>query len=187
MTSRARDVVPLTIGAYFILLGVVLLIDSTGTRSIGIGGSIGAAFGLAFLLCGVLAITAALRIRRFSRRLRRTIGHVRTSQEGWTVGDAVVSTVIGDIALDLRRSELPPGETELTVLCWLGTIQLQVPVDVGVDVTAQTMVGSLEVLGRNEAGLVRDIHVVTDGYDHAERRVRLRLSTFVGELMVVQV
>jgi len=187
MTSRSRDVVPLTIGVFFILLGAVLLLDSTGTRSIGIAGSIGAAFGLAFALFGVLAITAALRVRRFSRRLRRTIGHVRTSQEGWSAADAVVSTVVGDIALDLRRADLPPGETELTVLCWLGTIQVQVPHDVGVDVTAQAMVGSVDVLDRTETGLVRDIHVTTEGYDRAERRIRLHLSTFVGELMVVQI
>ena len=99
--------------------------------------------------------------------------------------DAVVSTVLGDISLDLRQAELPDGETQLTLLCWLGTIQVRVPPGIGVDITAQTMVGSVEVLGRREEGFVRDIHVRSEGYDREPKRLHMRLSTFVGELLVV--
>ena len=188
MTSRARDVVPLTIGCYLIALGAVLLLDSTNVHAIGVEGAIGTAFGLAFVGLGVLAFMAAWRVRRFSRRMRRAVGHLRSDASGWTVeDDAVISTVVGDIALDLRDAALPEGETELAVLCWLGTIQVRVPREFGVDVTAQAIVGSVDVLGEREEGVVRDIHVRSDGYESQTRRVRLRLSTFVGELMVVQV
>ena len=188
MTSRARDVVPLTVGFYLIALGAVLLLDSTGAHAIGVAGAVGSAFGLGFVALGVLAFMAAWRVRRFSRRMRRAVGHLRSATGGWTVGDdTVISTVVGDIALDLRDADLPEGETECAVLCWLGTIQVRVPRDVGVDVTAQSIVGSVDVLGVREEGVVRDIHVRSDGYDERPRRVRLRLSTFVGELMVVQV
>ena len=188
MSARARDVAPITVALYLVLLGAVLLIDSTGARSLGLAGAIGSAFGLAFVALGALAILAAWRVRRFSRKLRLAVGHVRSSVDGWTVeDDAVISTVVGDIELDLREAELPPGETELALLCWLGTIQVRVPRAVGVDVTAQSIVGSVDVLGRREEGVVRDIHVRSDGYEEAERRVRMRLSTFVGELLVVRV
>lgn len=188
MTSRARDVVPLTGGVYLIALGVVLLLDSTNAHAIGIGGALGSAFGLAVVALGVLAFMAAWRVRRFSRRMRRAVGHVRSATEGWSVeDDAVISTVVGDISLDLRDADLPEGETELAVLCWLGTIQVRVPRQFGVDVTAQSIVGSVDVLGAREEGVVRDIHVRSEGYERQARRVRLRLSTFVGELMVVQV
>ena len=62
------------------------------------------------------------------------------------------STVFGDISLDLSDSVLPEGETDLTLLCWVGTIQMRVPRDVGIDVTAQAMVSTLDVLGRREGG-----------------------------------
>lgn len=188
MTSRARDVVPLTIGLYLIALGAVLLLDSTDVHTIGVEGSVGTAFGLAFVALGVLAFLAAWRVRRFSRKMRRAVGHLRSDASGWTVeDDAVISTVVGDIALDLRDADLPEGETELAVLCWLGTIQVRVPREFGVDVTAQSIVGSVDVLGEREEGVVRDIHVRSDGYERQTHRVRLRLSTFVGELLVVQV
>lgn len=186
MSSRARDVVPITLASYLLALGAVLLLDSLGIRSIGVAGIVGAAAGLALIALGVLAMLAAWRVRRFSRRLRRAIGHVRSAQDGWAVGDAVVSTVIGDIALDLRHAELPEGETELRLFCWLGTIQVRVPAGAGVDVTAQAIVGSVDVLGRFEAGIVRDVHARSEGYEARPRRIKLRLSTFVGELLVVQ-
>ena len=188
MSARARDVAPITVAFYMVTLGIVLLVDSTGARSLGLAGAIGSAFGLAFVALGALAILAAWRVRRFSRKLRLAVGHVRSSVEGWAVeDDAVISTVVGDIELDLREAELPPGETELALLCWLGTIQVRVPRAVAVDVTAQSIVGSVDILGLREEGVVRDIHVRSEGYEGAERRVRMRLSTFVGELLVVHV
>ena len=189
MTSRARDVVPVTVGLYLIALGgVFLLLDSSGTRSIGVAGAVGSAFGLAFVALGVLAFLAAWRVRRFSRKLRRAVGHVRSSTGGWAVEeDVVISTVVGDISLDLSDAELPEGETELALFCWLGTIQIRVPHAYGVDVTAQSIVGGVDVLGHREEGLVRDIHQRSEGYEDRPQRVKMRLSTFVGELLVVQI
>ncbi|MEZ4552360.1 MAG: cell wall-active antibiotics response protein LiaF [Dehalococcoidia bacterium] len=186
MSWRAKDVLPLSVAAYLVALGSLFLLDSLGIRSYGVAGSVGVAVGLAFVWAGALAFIAAWRVRRFTRRLRRAIGHVRSDLSGWTVDDAVISTVLGDISLDLGRADLPEGETELTLLCWLGAIHVRVPADVAVDVTAQTMVGSVEVLGRREEGFVRDIHVRSDEYEQQPKRLRMRLSTFVGELLVVR-
>lgn len=185
MSWRAKDVLPLTIAGYLIVLGVIYLFDSLGVHSFGIAGSIGAAVSLAAIGAGILSFIAAWRVRRFTRRLRRAIGHVRSDMSGWAVDDAVVSTVLGDISLDLRQADLPEGETQLTLLCWLGTIQVRVPRDVGVDVTAQAIVGTVDILGRREEGVVRDIHVRSDAYEAQPRRLQMRLSTFVGELLVV--
>lgn len=185
MSWRAKDVLPLSVAAYLVALGAFYLLDSLGIRSYGVAGSIGVAVGLAFIWAGTLAFIAAWRVRRFTRRLRRAIGHVRSDLAGWTVDDAVISTVLGDISLDLRQADLPEGDTQLTLLCWLGTIHVRVPAEVGVDVTAQSMVGSVDVLGRREEGFVRDIHMRSEGYERAPRRLQMRLSTFVGELVVV--
>jgi predicted membrane protein len=184
VTSRLSDVLPITVGSYLVVLGCVLLLDSTGAHSIGVWGAIGAAMGLALIALGILAFLAAWRVRRFSRRLRRTIGHVQAAS-GLRLRDGVISTVLGDITLDLRDAHLPEGETELTLLCWVGTVLVRVPADVGVDVTAQSIVGAVDVLDRREEGFVRDIHVVSDRYEQSPRRLRMRLSTVIGEVTVL--
>jgi predicted membrane protein len=163
VTSRLRDVLGLTVGLYLVALGGLL----------------------ALIALGVLSLFAAIRIRRVSRRLSRAIGHVR-SAEAWAVDDAVIRTVFGDIHLDLRDAELPAGETELTLLCWVGAVHVRVPRGVGLDVEAQAFVGTVDVLGVREEGFIRDIHVRSDDFATAERRLRLRLSTVVGELLVVR-
>ncbi|MSQ42496.1 MAG: hypothetical protein EXR65_05620 [Dehalococcoidia bacterium] len=185
MTSRLRDVLALSIGLYLLAFGALLLLDSSSLRPVGAPGLVEGAAGFALIALGLLSLLAAMRVRRFARRLSRAIGHVH-SAEAFAVDDAVVRTVVGDILLDLRGASLPEGETELTLLCWLGTVQVRAPHGVGLAVTAQTFVGTVDVLGVREEGLIRDIEVRTDGYDQARCRLRLRLSTVVGEILVVQ-
>ncbi len=184
MTSRLRDVLPVTVGLYLISVGAVFGLDSFGVVEIGVAGLIEAAVGLALIALGVLAILAWIRVRRFSRRLHRAFGHVQAS-EAWSVEDGVIRTVLGDIHLDLSDASIPPGDAELQLLCWVGTVQVRVPADVELDVTAQALIGSVDVLGIREEGFIRDIHVRSVGVT-SERRLRLRLSTVVGELLVVQ-
>lgn len=185
MTSRLRDVLSITVGLYLIALGVLFAVDTAGVRDLGVSGMIEAAVGLALIALGILSWMAAMRARRFARRLSRAFGHVHSAGE-WRVDDAVVRTVIGDIHLDLRDAELPEGETELTLLCWLGTIQVRVPSHVAVDVEAQTFVGTVDVLGVREEGVIRDVATRTYGYERSTHRLRLRLSTVIGELLVVR-
>ena len=184
MTSRLIDVLPVTLGTYLVLLGGVLLLDSTGMRHLGAAGILGSALGLALLALGVLAILASWRVRRFSRRLRRTVGHVEAAS-GLRVQDGVIATVFGDISLDLRVAELPAGETELRLLCWIGTVTVRVPAEVGIDVSAQSLLGAVRVLDRHEEGVVNDIHVISEGYALRPRRLLMKLSTLVGEVTVI--
>lgn len=185
MTSRLRDVLNLTAGAYLCAVGLLLFADESGWRDIGTRGLIEAGVGLFFIALGVLAILAEMRARRVRRRLSQTFGHIR-SADHWSVEDGVLRTVFGDIDLDLREAHLPAGETALTLLCWVGAIRLRVPAGVGIEVQAQSFVGTIEVLGRREEGLLRDILVRTDGYEAHERRLHVRISTVIGELEVVQ-
>lgn len=184
MTSRLQDVLPVTVGLYLIAVGVVFGIDSFGLVDIGVAGMIEAAVGLALIALGVLAVLAWIRVRRFSRRLQRAFGHVHSGDD-WSVEDGVIRTALGDIHLDLTDTSLPSGDTELTLLCWVGTVQVRVPEGVELDVTAQTFVGTVDVLGVREEGFIRDIHVRSTGAG-SDRRLRLRLSTVIGELVVIQ-
>lgn len=184
MTSRLVDVLPITLGSYLALLGGVLLLDSTGVVSLTAWGRVGAAFGLALIVLGVLAVLAAWRVRRFSRRLRRLVGHVQAGS-GMRVQDGVIATAFGDITLDLDSAGLPEGETELQLLCWLGTIVVRVPADAGLDVTAQSLLGAVRLLEEREEGLVNDLHYVSWDYRARPRRLKMRVSSLVGEVAVV--
>jgi len=174
-----------TVGAYLCAFGLLLLADESGWRDIGPRGLVEAGVGLFFIVLGVLAVLAEARARRVRRRLSQTFGHIR-SADGWSVEDGVLRTVFGDIDLDLRDADLPLGETTLTLLCWVGAIRLRVPHGVGLEVEAQSFIGTVDVLGRREEGLVRDILVRTDDYEEQERRLHVRISTVIGELEVVR-
>ncbi|MDP2326667.1 MAG: cell wall-active antibiotics response protein LiaF [Dehalococcoidia bacterium] len=185
MSSRLRDVLAVTVGLYLVAVGALISLHTTGARHIGVPGLVEGAGGLFLIALGVLAMLAAWRARRFARQLSRAFGHVH-SGETWRLEEGVIRTAIGDIHLDLRRATLPEGETEATLLCWVGTIQIQAPAHVGLDIEAQTFIGTVDVLGVREEGLIRDINVRTEGYEQATHRLRLRLSTVIGEVLVVR-
>ncbi|RLT43405.1 MAG: hypothetical protein DWI58_04140 [Chloroflexi bacterium] len=185
MSSRLRDVLNVTVGMYLCVLGGLLLSAEAGWLDIGRRGLAEAGVGLFLIALGVLSILAETRARRVRRRLSQTFGHIR-SAENWSVEDGVLRTVFGDIDLDLREANLPVGETALTLLVWVGAIRLRVPYGIGLEVEAQTFVGTVDVLGQREEGLVRDILVRTDRYAEQERRLHVRISTVIGELEVIQ-
>ncbi len=185
MTSRLRDVLSITVGLYLVALGGLFALDSSGLRPIGIAGLIEGGIGLFLIALGILSMLASWRAHRFARQLSRAFGHVR-SGEAWHLQEGVIRTAIGDIHLDLRRATLPEGETDVTLLCWVGTVQIHAPAHVGLDVQAQTFVGTVDVLGVREEGVIRDISVRTDGYERASHRLRLRISTVIGEVLVVR-
>ncbi|MDA0269857.1 MAG: cell wall-active antibiotics response protein LiaF [Chloroflexi bacterium] len=185
MSSRLRDVLGLTVGLYLVAVGGLLALDSTGLLPIGTSSLVEGAVGLFLIALGVLSMLASWRAHRFARQLSRAFGHVR-SGEDWRLEEGVIRAAIGDIHLDLRQATLPEGEVEVNLLCWVGTIHVQAPASVGLDVEAQAFIGSVDVLGVREDGFIRDIHVRTEAYDEAPHRLRLRISTVVGEILVVR-
>ena len=64
MTSRLRDVLSVTVGAYLCALGALLFANESGWRNIGTQGLVEAGFGLFLIVLGVLAILAEARARR---------------------------------------------------------------------------------------------------------------------------
>lgn len=85
---------------------------------------------------------------------------------------------IGDLEVDLRDLELPPGETKLTAHVGIGELVVDLPANVAVSVTGSVRGGDMQILGRERDGWrVRD-RVVDPSF--AEAKTRLLLDATVG-------
>jgi len=56
----------------------------------------------------------------------------------------VVISVVGNVTLDFRRAELPPGVTEIEVWAVLGNVEIHVPADLEAELDGFALLGSLE-------------------------------------------
>lgn len=90
---------------------------------------------------------------------------------------------MGDLRLDLSSVRLRPGETHIGLQCGMGEIQLLVPEGMAVHIRAHVRLGEVSVFGRSASGMgPAPIEFVSDGYDEAERRVRIDMVCGMGEI-----
>ncbi|MGD8603522.1 MAG: cell wall-active antibiotics response protein LiaF [Anaerolineales bacterium] len=109
---------------------------------------------------------------------------LRTGQ--WSVASQEIWIGIADIDFDLTQAEVPAGVTTFRIVGFIGDIDLTVPKDVGVAVEAMGMVSTIRFLDRKGDYFLTPVHLKTDGYEEAERKVILETTAFIGDLKVRQ-
>lgn len=91
---------------------------------------------------------------------------------------------IGDVKIDLSKAMIREGETVLIINGWIGDIDIYIPYDLDVSVNATVTIGDLDVLGYKQGGINRNISIATKDYKESDRRVKIVLSLFVGDIDV---
>ncbi|MBD0328974.1 MAG: PspC domain-containing protein [Thermoleophilia bacterium] len=77
----------------------------------------------------------------------------------------------GYLGLDLQDLELPRGETRVRATLGVGELEITVPSDVAVAVTANARWGEVDVLGRRTEGRRPRARYVDPGFEGASRRL----------------
>jgi phage shock protein PspC (stress-responsive transcriptional regulator) len=90
---------------------------------------------------------------------------------------------IGDMAVDLRDTELPSGDVPLEIDLGMGEARLVVPEDVCVATTADVGMGNVSFFGRNNDGVDVDFDERPDA-DGDTTRILLDAEIGLGELRV---
>jgi hypothetical protein len=83
---------------------------------------------------------------------RAVFGNVERRVAGAVPSGARVSSVFGNVEIDLRELELPPGVTELHVLAVFGNVELTVPPTIAVECHGSPVFGSFASVARVAPG-----------------------------------
>jgi Cell wall-active antibiotics response 4TMS YvqF len=83
----------------------------------------------------------------------------------------------GDLLVDLRQLQVPPGTTAVEARVGVGELVVRVPAGVSVEVMARSGIGEVQVLGEQEGGFGSRIDRIADA---AGGRGTLRLDLRVG-------
>lgn len=90
---------------------------------------------------------------------------------------------MGDITMDLSSVRLRPGETHIVLDCGMGEIQLLVPEGMAIHLRGQVKVGEVSLFDRTASGMAPSpLEYVSQGYEEAERRVRVDMLCGMGEV-----
>jgi hypothetical protein len=88
----------------------------------------------------------------------------------------------GDLLLDLRQLQVPPGTTAVKARVGVGELVVEVPDGVTVRVVASSGLGEVQVLGEQDNGVAN--RVDTTAEDGGDRRLELDLRVGIGQVRV---
>jgi lia operon protein LiaF len=117
------------------------------------------------------------------------IGDIHVGGDYWELRPMNISLFIGDTVLDLTKAQIPYGETRLNISSFIGDVKVFVPNDrdLGISVATSSFIGDTRVIDRQEGGFFKNVRFETPYYHEAERRVRLNISSFIGDVRIVKV
>ncbi|WP_096201463.1 cell wall-active antibiotics response protein LiaF [Bacillus sp. FJAT-45350] len=112
------------------------------------------------------------------------IGDLHLLHHQFELRDMNIRNGIGDIKIDLSKAIIPEGETVVIIQGWIGDIDIYIPYDLDVHVQSMVTIGDLNVLESRQSGFNPTIEYSTSDYKEAERRVKIVLSLFIGDIDV---
>lgn len=117
------------------------------------------------------------------------IGDIHIGHDYWDLKPLNISHFIGDTVLDLTKAQVSLGETNIHVSSFIGDVKVYVPNDyeVGVQVVSSAFIGDVKILGQKEGGMFTNINIQSPSYGEADKKIKLIVSTFIGDVRVTKV
>lgn len=111
------------------------------------------------------------------------LGNVRRTG-AWTALDEELWVLVGDASFDLTQASLPPGETVIRILGFVGDLKLVVPESVPVAITSVAFLTTSRVFGTKRDTFLAPFETETEGYAAAESKLRFESWRFVTGVKV---
>lgn len=117
------------------------------------------------------------------------IGDIHLGHDYWELKPMNISHFIGDTILDLTKAQVPFGETKINISSFIGDVKVYVPNDyeIGIQVVSSAFIGDVKILGQKEGGLFTNINIQSPLYSEADKKIKLVVSTFIGDVRVTKV
>ncbi|MFO7663223.1 MAG: LiaF-related protein [Chloroflexota bacterium] len=172
---RNREMILIAI--FIILAGVLLLIGNLFNISIW-----AYCFPIGLILLGLLVLLRPRMTDPGTQSHVVLIGNLDRSGL-WTMTDEEYFSFIIDADYDLTKADIPLGETTLRGFSFISDISIFAPEDLGVAIVASSFVTEFKLDGaKGETYFLAPFHWQSDNYKLADRRVRIELTQFIGDI-----
>ena len=168
------------LGAAILIIGLVLLLGVWLEVDAG-----DLCWPTAFILAGLWLLLRPWMVPADTALEIRIFGPMRR-QGPWQVAPLESWLLVGDVDLDFTEAEIPPGETPIHCLGFVGTTRVIVPEGVGLSVTSTAFLTDAKMMGQKRSSFFMPVNMTNDSYATAERKIRLDVTYFVADLKIKQ-
>ncbi len=191
--GRGIGAARLALGLLLIFIGGATLLDGLGLIGFSPGYLLSSFWPLILIGLGVLILIESNRRRAAGplepsdRIVHESIfGDFKLRQPGWPLRDVRLSTLIGDIKIDLSKATIPEGETTIDLRALIGDIDVWAPPDLPVALDVQCAFVSVNRFGHKQDVILRRYSDAPAGYEAAPRRVRVHADLIFGDLNLIR-
>lgn len=168
---------PIVLAGLLIAVGVALPLAPAHDR----GGVLG--LGVVLSIAVLASAIAGPAVDPFA--VRRGVGNVTERPVAAAAVRDHYEHGVGDLSIDLRSLSLPPGETAVAAELAIGTLTIEVPPDVAVDVSGEAGLGVVEVFGQERSGVGPTLRTRTSATSDA-RSLEVDASVGIGRIEVTR-
>lgn len=165
-------------GIILVALGLMALISTLTGIDFG-----AFCFPILLILLGVWVLVRPRMVRGDREIHFQLLGDVKRMND-WTIRNEEIWSFIGDIDIDLGRAQVPPGETSIQAYNFIGDVEIYVPAGVGLMLVADGFLNSIKWMGAKQDNFFTSSQMTTPGYEQAERKVKVGVTSFIGDIKV---
>lgn len=110
------------------------------------------------------------------------LGNVKITIHSKSFQGGHISTVFGDMVVDLSEIDIQKGDKNLTLHNIFGDIKVKPPKNVAFSIKGNCVAGDITLSGNRQSGLFPKLHYKSEGFDQALKRLRIYASHVFGDI-----
>jgi lia operon protein LiaF len=131
---------------------------------------------------------------KFNKGGFNAVGDLRLGDQPWALEDSSHNIGVGEIYVDLTTALLKEGVTVFNLSGWVGDIQVIMPEDLAVEISATVRVGNIDIFGQEQefknksmekrSGVSNRLDFKSDGFEDAFKKIRMHVSLNIGDISI---
>lgn len=109
-------------------------------------------------------------------------GGVNTTIHSKLFQGGTISTIFGDIVVDLSEIDVPSGSWDLTLHNVFGDIKVHPPKNIAFSIQGNCVAGDIAFSENKQGGLFSKLDYKSEGFDQAPKRLRIYASHVFGDI-----
>ncbi len=114
----------------------------------------------------------------------KVYGDVKLHIDSQDFNGGSISTVVGEIDLDLAKSNITAGEKILNLSGVIGEISVILPKTLEVSVKANATIGDIKILDIKDDGFFINRTYHSEGYETAKKKLYISVSQVIGDIEI---
>ncbi|MCH8872521.1 cell wall-active antibiotics response protein [candidate division KSB1 bacterium] len=114
----------------------------------------------------------------------KVFGDVKLRLESQDFRGGSISTMLGEIDIDLSELNIKEGEQTLTLSGVIGEISVLLPKTLKVSVKTNVTIGDIKILDKTDDGFFINRTYQSEGYETAKKKLYISVSQVIGDIEI---